>query len=109
MVENDKPILLYATAPSLEVGEAIAAALVDARLAACVNLIPGMVSIYVWDGARQRDSEVVMIVKTRAGLAAEAEAAIAARHPYATPAILRLAVDGGANAFVAWINAQTTA
>ena len=69
MQANDKPILIYATFPSLQDAERIGAELVDCRLAACVNIIPGMTSIYIWNDKRQHDSECVGIIKTRQTLA----------------------------------------
>ena len=78
MQENDKAVLVYTTFPSLEAAEEIGTALVDAGLAACVNILPGMVSIYVWNGARNRDTEVVMIIKTRAALAERVQHEVAA-------------------------------
>jgi periplasmic divalent cation tolerance protein len=66
---NDKPILIYATFPSLQDAERIGAELVDCRLAACVNIILGMTSIYIWNDKRQHDSECVGIIKTRQTLA----------------------------------------
>ncbi len=69
MQQNDKAVLVYVTYPSVDAAEQAGAALVDSGLAACVNILPGMVSIYVWNGSRQRDAEAVMIVKTRAALA----------------------------------------
>lgn len=107
MQENDKAVLVYTTFPSLDVAEEIGAALVDSGLAACVNILPGMVSIYSWQGARQRDSEVVMIVKTRQARSGEAMAEIRRRHPYETPALLLVPVEGGSPDYLAWIADQT--
>ena len=107
MLENDKPILIYSTFPSPEVAERPGAALVDAGLAACVNIIPGMTAIYIWQGQRQRDSECVMIVKTRAGLAGQVIELVRRHHPYANPALLVLPIAGGSEDFMRWIVAQT--
>jgi periplasmic divalent cation tolerance protein len=107
--ENDKAVLVYSTFPSLETAEAEGAALVEAGLAACVNILPGMVSIYVWKGARHRDDEVVMIIKTRRSLAGRVIAEVRRRHPYENPALLILPVDGGSAPFLEWIFAQTDA
>ena len=107
MQENDKAVLVYTTFPSPEAAEAVGAALVDAGLAACVNILPGMTSIYLWDGARQRDAEAVMIVKTRRALAERVMADIRARHTYETPALIVLPVEGGSADYLAWIVAQT--
>ena len=68
MQENDKPVLIYSTFPSPEAAEAVGRELVEGRLAACVNILPGMTSIYRWEGAIARDSEAVMIIKTRRDL-----------------------------------------
>ena len=102
-----RAVLIYATCPSLAEAERIGGRLVDAGLAACVNILPGMVSIYVWQGQRHRDSEVVLIVKTRATLGTQVVAAIRALHPCDTPAILELPVLSGNEDFLAWIEAQT--
>jgi len=104
--QNDKVVLIYATAPTLELADLIAARLVDQGLAACVNLIPGMTAIYVWQGQRQRDSEVAMIIKTRASLADHAIAAARDLHPYQNPAFVVLPTAGGSQTFLDWIMAQ---
>lgn len=105
--ENDKAVLVYSTFPSLETAEAEGVRLVDAGLAACVNILPGMVSIYAWEGKRHRDAEVVMIIKTRSTLADRVVAEVRGRHPYETPALLILPVDGGSQAYIAWLLGQT--
>lgn len=107
MQENDKAVLVYATFPSLETAETEGAVLVDAGLAACVNILPGMVSIYIWNGARHRDAEVVMIIKTRRSLAERVIAEVRGRHPYDNPALLILPIEGGSSDFLAWIQTQT--
>ncbi len=108
MQENDKAVLVYTTFPDQAAAEGTGGAIVQAGLAACVNIIPGMTSIYVWQGNLSRDSEVVMLVKTRASLAERVMAEITARHPYETPALLILPVEGGSEAFLGWIAAQST-
>lgn len=109
MQENDKAVLIYATFPSLETAETEGATLVDAGLAACVNILPAMVSIYIWDGARHRDAEVVMIIKTRRSLADTVVGEVRSRHPYENPAVLVLPVEGGSSAYLAWLLGQTEA
>lgn len=108
MQENDKVILVYTTFPTPEAAEEVGGALVDAGLAACVNIIPAMTSIYNWQGVRQRDAEAVMIVKTRHALSEPAMAEIGRRHPYETPALLTIPVDGGGPDYLAWIAAQAS-
>ena len=107
MSENDKPVLIYSTYPSLAEAERIGGALVDRGLAACVNILPGMTSIYVWEGKRQRDTETAMLIKTRASLADTAIAEARKLHPYANPAFVVLPIDGGSPDFLRWIAEQT--
>lgn len=107
MQENDKAVLIYATFPDLAAAEAEGTILVERGLAACVNILPGMVSIYVWNGERHRDAEVVMIIKTRRGLAARVVADVRARHAYENPALVVLPVEGGSEPFLDWIARQT--
>ena len=101
--------LLYSTAPDLQTAERIAAALVEDRLAACVNIIPGMRSIYRWEGATAQADEFVLIIKTSAVRSQEAAAKIRSLHPHDTPAIVEI-VSGPATdeRFASWILAETS-
>jgi periplasmic divalent cation tolerance protein len=105
--QNDKPVLIYSTFPSAAEAERIGGTLVDRGLAACVNILPGMTSIYIWEGKRQRDSEAAMIIKTRSGLADTAIAEARKLHPYSNPAFVVLPIDGGSADFLRWIMEQT--
>jgi periplasmic divalent cation tolerance protein len=105
--QNDKAVLVYSTFPTQELAESIGAYLVDARLAACVNVIPGMTSIYRWQGERHRDSETVMIIKTRASLAERVIADVRSRHSYTNPALVVLPTEGGSQDFIGWIMTET--
>lgn len=107
MQENDKPVLVYATFPDAEAAREAGRELVEMRLAACVNIIPGMTSIYRWQGAINEDREVVMIIKTRAGLSGAVVEAVRACHAYENPALLVLPIEGGSEAFLRWIMAET--
>lgn len=106
-MENDKPILVYATFPSLEEAERIGGRLVDDQLAACVNILPGMVSMYVWEAQRQHDSECAMIIKSRAGLTDRLIDTVRSLHPYDNPAVVVLDIAGGSPPFLDWIMAGT--
>ncbi|HSI39265.1 MAG TPA: divalent-cation tolerance protein CutA [Xanthobacteraceae bacterium] len=101
--------LVYTTWPSLVEAEAAGRAIVADGLAACANILPGMVSIYRWQDDIERADEVVMILKTRAGLAERAAQAVRARHPYELPAVMLLPVTGGDPAYLAWIAAAAEA
>jgi len=105
--ENDKPVLIYSTFPSVEEAERIGGMLVERGLAACVNIFPGMTAIYVWEGKRERGSETAMIIKTRAALASRVIAEAKKLHPYTNPALLVLPVAGGSEDFLRWIAEQT--
>ena len=101
-------VVIYATFPSLAVGEAIGGQLVEAGLAACVNLLPGLRSIYRWQGAVHRDDEVAGLVKTQALLTERVIAWVRVAHPYANPAIVVLPAIGGSAEFLGWIAGETS-
>lgn len=100
-------VLVYTTYPALVEAERATRALVERRLAACVNILPGMIAHYWWQGRLERGEEVVAIFKTRASLAGPLAEAVRAGHPYETPAIVTIPVDGGDAGYLAWINAET--
>jgi periplasmic divalent cation tolerance protein len=104
---DDGPVLIYATFPGIEEAERIGAELVALRLAACVNLVPGMRSIYHWQGRIERGEETVAIIKTRAHLAERVVGAVRVLHAYTNPALVVLPVLGGSADFLAWIMAET--
>jgi len=106
-MEKDKPILVYATFPSRAEAERIGGQLVDDGLAGCVNILPGMVAIYIWQGKRQQDEECAMLIKSRASLAERIISRVRSLHPYENPALVVLDVAGGAPPFLEWILAQT--
>jgi len=103
------PITLYATWPDMARAEAAARHLVEHGLAACVNLIPGAVSIYRWEGALQRDEEIVMVAKTSGEKAPLARDALLKMHPYALPCVTGFRVDSASanGEFLNWMKDQT--
>jgi periplasmic divalent cation tolerance protein len=101
-------VVLLTTVPSPELGEEIGRALIDAGLAACVNVLPPMVSIYRWKGVVQRDSECQLIVKTIRARVDAVHAKIGELHPYDLPEVLVLPVEGGDPAYLAWVAAQSS-
>ncbi|MFV0298028.1 MAG: divalent-cation tolerance protein CutA [Hyphomicrobiaceae bacterium] len=104
--ENETSIV-YATFPSVEEAERIGGLLVQWRLAACVNLIDGMRSIYRWDGKIETGREVVGVIKTRRVLAERVVGAVKVLHSYDNPAVVVLPALGGSDTFLYWIRAET--
>lgn len=102
-------VLLYCTCASTAEAEAVAKAVVGQRLAACANIIPGMRSVYWWQGNLEQGEETVLILKTRSELAEAATEAVKAAHSYSVPCVLPLLVGEGGNAdYVAWLLTETT-
>ena len=99
----ERAVLLYTTWPSVVEAEAAGRKIVEQRLAACVNILPGMISHYWWRGAIERAEETVMIVKTRASLAEAVGAMVKEMHAYETPAIMVLPVESLDPDYHAWI------
>jgi periplasmic divalent cation tolerance protein len=92
---------------SRETAEHLTASLLEARLAACVQIIGPVSSRYWWNGSIERAEEWLCLVKTREGLYQAVEAAILAVHPYENPEILCIPVSVGNEKYVAWLTAQT--
>ena len=109
MQENNKPVLIYSTFPSADAAEKAGGQLVDLRLAACVNIIPTMTSIYCWEGERQSNCEAVMIIKTCKGCVDEVMAHVKGDHAYSNPALLVIPVEGGTADYLAWVAAAVAA
>jgi periplasmic divalent cation tolerance protein len=101
-------IALYVTCPTMAVADAIAMRLVEDRLAASVNIIPGAHSLYWWKGRIERADEVVLVAKTLAARVDEATAAIVAAHPYDTPAIVAFDIVAGSRRYLDWLAAEAS-
>ena len=106
---RDRAVFVYTTYPSIVEAEQAGRSLVERRLCACVNILPGMVSIYWWQGAIERGDEVVMIIKTRAALAEAVRAAVRQMHSYSTPAILVIPIENVDPDYHAWLMAEMEA
>ena len=106
-INNERVVFVYTTHPSVVEAERIGRELVERRLCACVNILPGMVSLYRWQGAVERGEEAVMIIKTRAGLAEPVRAAVRQLHSYTTPAILVLPIESVDPDYREWLLAET--
>ena len=99
--------LAYMTAASAEAAKAVGRVLVEERLAACVNVIPGTVSVYRWEGAIEESEEAVLIAKTRAEIFDALARRVEALHGYDNPCVIRLDIAAGRRPFLDWIADET--
>ena len=104
-MSEDARIVLV-TAPTIEEAAQLGRRLVEEQLAACVNLVPGIRSIYRWQGRVQDDAEVLMIIKTTAAACDQLTHRVLELHSYATPEVLALPVLGGAGTYLEWLRQQ---
>lgn len=100
-------ILILCNAPDATCAERIARALVERRLAACVNILSACQSIYRWQGKIETACEVPLLIKTRTERYAAVEAAIRELHPYEVPEIIALPVSAGLPAYLDWVRQET--
>lgn len=101
-------LLVITNLPDAYSAHALAGALVEARLAACVNILAPCRSVYRWQGRTESAEEVPVLIKTTAARYAALEAAIRARHPYELPEIIAVPVDRGLPEYLAWVDSETT-
>jgi periplasmic divalent cation tolerance protein len=101
-------LLVLTNCPDEESANAIALALVEERLAACVNILPRVQSVYRWQGAVESATEIPLLIKSTATNYPALEAAIRDRHPYQVPEIIALPVERGLPAYLDWIASETT-
>jgi periplasmic divalent cation tolerance protein len=100
------PVLVLITAGSEEEAEAIARALVAERLAACVNIVPGITSVYRWQGEVQRDQEWLLLVKSRRDVLDDLAQRLQELHSYDLPEVIALPLVGGSAPYLAWLRAE---
>jgi periplasmic divalent cation tolerance protein len=105
----ERAVFVYTTWPSTAEAEEAGRALVERGLAACVNILPGMISHYRWEGKVERAEETVMIAKTRASLAAGVSDAVKTMHSYDTPAIVVMPLESVEKTYLGWLMASTEA
>lgn len=101
-------LLVTITVPSREVGQEIANVLVDGKLAACVNIVPGVSSVFAWQGNIEQDDELLLIAKTRSGLFDRLAATVKRVHPYDVPEVIAIPIVAGSNEYLAWIDVETS-
>ncbi len=106
MATDVRTILL--SAPDVDTAERLGRALVEERLAACANVVPGVVSVFRWRGEVQREVETLVIVKTVEARVEEVRARVVAMHPYEVPEVLVLPVLGGHEPYLRWVAEEVT-
>lgn len=100
-------ILVLVTAPSSDKAAELARALVEEQLAACGNIVPGVRSIYRWEGEVHDEQEVLLILKTKDALFEALRARVVELHPYQVPEVLRLDITDGHGPYLAWVRDST--
>ena len=104
---NESIVLLFCTCPDADVAQRIAHALVGERLAACVNIVPGLRSIYRWKGVIQDDNECLLLIKTRESRVVELTESIRSLHPHELPEVIAVPVVAGLAPYLDWIRDNT--
>jgi periplasmic divalent cation tolerance protein len=100
-------LIVFITVPTLEVGQQIANVLVESNLAACVNIVPRVASIYHWQGEVEQADELLLIAKTRTALFDKLATTIKRIHPYDVPEVVAMPIIAGSNEYLAWIDDET--
>ncbi len=98
------PQLIFCTCPDRKCAENLATAIVDQQVAACVNILPGVRSIYHWQGKRESADEILLLIKTHSQAYAALEQLIQQLHPYELPEIIAVPVENGLPAYLDWIS-----
>jgi periplasmic divalent cation tolerance protein len=101
---TDTHCIVLCTVPDAATGESLARALVEARLAACVNILPGLTSIYRWKGEVHQDNELLLIAKTRRDRFEALSVMLSGLHPYELPEIIAVPITNGLPAYLSWID-----
>ncbi|WP_435101009.1 divalent-cation tolerance protein CutA [Arhodomonas sp. AD133] len=104
---SEEHLVALSTCPDRETAERIAEALVAGHHAACVNIIPGLTSVYRWQGEVHRDPELLLVAKTTRAAFDELEAAIRAEHPDELPEIIAVPIAAGLEGYLHWVTEQT--
>jgi periplasmic divalent cation tolerance protein len=100
-------LIVFCTCPDEAVADRIALSLIQERLAACVNRLPGVTSTYRWQGAVRRDTEVQLLIKTSRARFDALRDRILALHPYELPEVVAVDIALGSQAYLAWIESET--
>jgi periplasmic divalent cation tolerance protein len=107
MSERNNVVVIFVTAPDGKVADRIARTLVQERLVACVNILPGVRSHYWWEGEVQESSELLMLLKARKSDVQAVANRVQELHPYEVPEVVAADVIGGLPSYIDWIQAET--
>jgi periplasmic divalent cation tolerance protein len=105
MSDAQEALVVLTTVEKMEDGERLAGLLIESELAACVQILPPMTSIYRWQGAVERASEVLLLIKTTRAAYPRLETTIKENHPYQTPEIIALPIEAGSAEYLGWLGA----
>lgn len=102
---SDDYLLVLCTCPDRSCADSLAETLLRERLAACVNILPGVESVYRWEGAIERAGELLLLIKTERQAFAALQEQIRRQHPYQVPEIIALPIVAGSNDYLQWVSA----
>lgn len=105
LVKGERAWIVLVTAPDMEPARAIARAVLSARLAACVNLVPALESHYWWQGQLESSTEVLLVIKTTAARLTALAAEVRRHHPYDTPEVVTWPIAAGSRRYLEWLEA----
>lgn len=100
---SDTGLVVLCTTPDTEASESLAAFLVENKFAACVNILPGIKSVYQWQGKIEQDAEQLLVIKTTHAAYDKMQDALQERHPYDTPEIIALEISKGLPDYLSWL------
>ena len=101
-------IAVFVTVPDRRAAEKVAQALLGPKLAACVNILPGVESWYWWEGKMNKDEELLLMIKSRRPLLPALTEAVVQAHPYDVPEVISSAIDGGNSAYLDWVRSNAS-
>jgi periplasmic divalent cation tolerance protein len=104
----NQELIIFVTAPNEEAASRLATTLVGERLAACVNIVPAITSIYRWQGNVTRDSETLLIIKSSESRYNELERRVKELHSYTTPEVIAFKIERGSEAYLQWLRESVT-
>ena len=102
-----QPVLIFISVPSIDIAKEIAHMLVERKLAACVNILPGVTSVYAWEGKINEEEELLLVAKSWEEIFEELVPAVQAVHPYQVPEIISVPISNGLPAYLAWMGEVT--